>query len=83
MRKGLLVYARQVFSRMTRYCLARIIKDRLDYLAACYEQGHPGILFTSVREDACHYVTYEKAVSIARQLTFLHGYTMTITPVQD
>ena len=83
MRRRLLACCGQVFSRMTRYCLARIIKDRLDYLAACYEQGHPGILFTSIQEDACHYVTYEKAVSIARQLSFLHGYTMTITPVQD
>ena len=43
------------------------------YLQACYEPQHDGIIYTAVREDACEYATVEKAAAIARELTKLHG----------
>ena len=44
-----------------------------EYLMACYEPQHDGIVYTRAREDACEYVTVEKAAAIARELTKLHG----------
>jgi len=38
------------------------------YLAACYEATGSGIKLTTVEEDACSYVTIEKAISVAVQL---------------
>ena len=45
---------------------------------ACYEPDHSGIVFTTVREDACQYVTVEKAVEIAKALRSLQGYEIYI-----
>lgn len=39
------------------------------YLAASYEQTGSGIRITPNAEDACSYVTFEKASSVARALT--------------
>ena len=35
------------------------------YLAACYEATGSGILLTKKAEDACSYVTIEKALAVA------------------
>ena len=54
----------------------RLYRDRgagKEYLQACYEPQHDGIIYTTLREDACEYVTVEKAAAIARELTKLHG----------
>lgn len=39
------------------------------YLAACYEATGSGIRLTDKPEDACSYVTVEKALSVAVQLS--------------
>lgn len=36
------------------------------YLAACYEATGSGIMLTTNAEDACSYVTLEKAISVAK-----------------
>lgn len=36
------------------------------YLAACYEATGSGILLTEKAEDACSYVTIEKALAVAK-----------------
>lgn len=36
------------------------------YLAACYEATGSGILITDKAEDACTYVTLEKALAVAQ-----------------
>ena len=36
------------------------------YLAACYEATGNGILITKKSEDACSYVTWEKACEVAK-----------------
>lgn len=36
------------------------------YLAACYEATGSGILLTEKAEDACSYVTIEKAIAVAK-----------------
>ena len=58
---------------MDRFRLYREKNGRRDYLQACYELQHDGIVYTTLREDACEYVTVEKAAAIARELTELHG----------
>ena len=58
---------------MDRYRLYRETRTSRQYLAACYEPQHDGIVYTPIREDACEYVTVEKAAAVARELTKLHG----------
>ena len=55
---------------MPRYALS-ITRPEVDplYLAASYEQTGSGIRITPNAEDACSYVTFEKASSVARALT--------------
>ena len=68
-----------------------MVRDRLfketraskHYLAACYEPQHDGIVFTPLKEDACEYVTVEKAAAIARELTKLHGEQIHIEVSDD
>jgi hypothetical protein len=60
---------------MTRYALSiTTTKAEPLYLAASYETTGSGIRITDRAEDACSYVTFEQAASVARQLkdTF-HG----------
>ena len=45
-----------------------LIKSKDLYVAACYDTTGNGILLTENRSDACSYVTYEKAVKVARAL---------------
>jgi hypothetical protein len=49
--------------RPMRYALS--ISDKT-YLAACYEATGSGILLTEKAEDACSYVTIEKALAVAK-----------------
>lgn len=48
--------------RPMRYALSISHKT---YLAACYEATGSGILLTEKAEDACSYVTIEKALAVA------------------
>ena len=63
---------------MDRFKLYRQAGDSRYYLAACYEPQHDGLVYTPAAEDACEYVTVEKAAKIARELTKLHGYEVFI-----
>lgn len=49
--------------RPMRYALSISNKT---YLAACYEATGSGILLTEKAEDACSYVTIEKALAVAK-----------------
>ena len=44
---------------------------------------HSGIFFSDVEEDACSFVTIDKAAAIAKQLKSLHGYDVGISVVTD
>jgi hypothetical protein len=68
---------------MTRYRLYKHVPGTRQYLQACYEQQHNGIIFTSLAEDACEYVSIDKAASVARQLQALHGYQVGLEVTED
>ena len=68
---------------MTRYKLFRESAAAKRYLQACYDPQHGGIIFTPLVEDACEYVTVEKAAEVARQLQQLHGYEVFIQVTED
>jgi hypothetical protein len=53
------------------------------YLAACYEATGSGLLITDKPEDACSYVTIEKAASVARQLGGFFGVPPTVVEVEN
>jgi len=63
---------------LTRYSLFRLGKDAPEYLMAAYEPECSGLTFTGNKDDACHYVTIEKACSVARQIKSLRGYEVFI-----
>ena len=67
---------------MIRYAISRVgPDDARTYLMACYEPGMDGIVYTYEWEDACHYVTVEKAASVARQISTLHGCELQVCMV--
>ena len=68
---------------MVRYRLFKETRASKHYLAACYEPQHDGIVYTPLKEDACEYVTVEKAAKIARELTKLHGEQIHIEVSDD
>ena len=68
---------------MVRYRLFKETRASKHYLAACYEPQHDGIVYTPLVEDACEYVTVEKAARIARELTKLHGEQVYIEVSED
>ena len=68
---------------MVRYRLFKETRASKHYLAACYEPQHDGIVYTLLKEDACEYVTVEKAAKIARELTKLHGEQIHIEVSDD
>lgn len=39
------------------------------FLAACYEATGSGIMLTKNAEDACSYVTFEKALAVAKAVS--------------
>jgi hypothetical protein len=57
--------------------------DSRRYLSAVYDLTHSGILFTDVEEDACAFVTIDKAVDVAKALHSLHGYDIGISVSSD
>ncbi len=66
---------------MPRYALTTQQHKRPLYLAAYYECQGNGIRFTDQAEDACSYVTIEKAVQVAKQLKLSLGYLPHIVEV--
>ena len=58
-----------------RFALSVAQQGRQVYLAAYYGMLHPhdGILFTDRAEDACSYVTIEKAAKVARAIAPVLG----------
>lgn len=53
------------------------------YLAACYEATGSGLRITDKSEDACSYVTLEKALSVAVQLSHSLGVPPTVVEVEN
>lgn len=53
-----------------RFALSTSQQGKQVYLAAYYGMLHPrdGVLFTDRAEDACSYVTIEKAAEVARAI---------------
>ncbi len=68
---------------MVRYKLFKETAAAKVYLAACYEPQHDGIVYTPLKEDACEYVTVEKAARIARELIKLYGEQIHIEVSED
>ena len=69
---------------MTRYRLFQGDQGLEDIiLRPVTNQQHDGIVFTPLKEDACEYVTVEKAAQIARELIKLHGYQVHIEVSED
>lgn len=71
---------------MTRYALKTTHPDyegHAFYLAAYYEKlpAHNGVYLTLVAEDACSYVTIEKACQVARSLKDSMGCVLSIEEV--
>ena len=63
-----------------RYALA--LQNNL-YLAACYEATGSGIRVTSIAEDACSYVTIEKAIDVAVQVRHSLGFVPSVIEVDN
>lgn len=53
------------------------------YLAACYEATGSGLRITHNSDDACSYVTLEKALSVAVQLSQYLGVPPTVVEVEN
>jgi len=66
---------------VSRFALSRVVNGQPAYLAACYEPQFDGIRYTALQADACSYVTWDKAVSVARTLRDLHGYDVQVITV--
>lgn len=68
---------------MTRYALQAPISSRPLYLAAVYPKSAKdnGIRLTAKKEDACSFVTIEKAAETARVLEHSVGYLASIIEV--
>ena len=68
---------------MERYTLSMTHGNSKRFLAAVYDLTSSGIFLTDVEEDACSYVTMDKAVEVARELKSLHGYDIGISVTTD
>jgi len=55
-----------------------LLKSNDLFVAACYETTGSGVKLTDNRADACTYVTFEKAVSVARALISVLDHAPTI-----
>lgn len=51
------------------------------YLAAAYEPFGSGLRFTEHHEDACSYVTIDKACSVAKDLIHVAGLQCSVIEV--
>jgi len=72
-----------IYRPMTRYALKTTREGNAFYLAAYYEKlpANNGIYLTLKAEDACSYVTIEKACQVARMLEDSMGYVPSIVEV--
>jgi hypothetical protein len=68
---------------LDRYALSIPHGDSKRFLAAVYDLTHSGILFTDIEEDACSFVTIDKAAAVAKELNSLHGYDVGISVTTD
>jgi hypothetical protein len=70
---------------MTRYALQATLSSEPLYLAAAYPKSSKdnGIRLTKNKEDACSFVTVEKAAEIARVLEYSVGSLASIVEVQN
>jgi len=68
---------------VSRFTLSRVVNSQTAYLAACYEPQFDGIRYTALQADACSYVTWDKAVEVARTLHKLHGYDIQVNTVEN
>jgi hypothetical protein len=68
---------------MTRYALKTTHNGAAFYLAAYYEKlpVNNGVYLTLIAEDACSYVTIEKACQVARSLEDSMGWVPSIVEV--
>ena len=64
---------------MARFVLA--FSDGSRFLAASYEPTGSGIKLTDLREDACSWVTIDKAAEVARELAPALGRDLIIEEV--
>jgi hypothetical protein len=64
----------------TRYTLTFPDSNEMLYLAACYEATN-GVKLTNQADDACSYVTLEKAAQVAKTLRESLGYFPQIVEV--
>jgi len=66
-----------------RFALSLAQQEKQVYLAAYYGMLHPhdGILFTDKAQDACSYVTVEKAAKVARAIAPALGHVPEIIEV--
>ena len=63
---------------MERYALYIRDGDSIKFIAAVYDTTSSGIYFTDSEEDACSYVTIDKAVEVARDLNSLHDLNVQV-----
>ena len=69
---------------MTRYALAReTAGNGLQYVAAAYDNGSDGVVFTPMRTSAGTYVTLEKAAQVCRALHKNSYPDLLVVPVQE
>lgn len=67
---------------MPRYALLSTQQQQEPlYIAACYESFGNGVYLTYRPEDACSYVTIEKAVQVAKAIQVNLGYLPSIVEV--
>jgi len=72
-----------IYQLMTRYALKTKSQGKTMYLAAYYEKlpANNGVCLTYKAEDACSYVTIEKACQVARSLEDSMGCVPSIVEV--
>nr|BDD46104.1 hypothetical protein 3 [bacterium] len=61
-----------------RFSLGKLDSQGPLYVAACYSRTGDGLRYTRQWEDACSYVTIERAAAVAVALNDLHGDSFTI-----
>ncbi len=68
---------------MERYSLYTQGQDSKQFLSAVYDLTSSGILFTTKEEDACSFVTIDKAAEVARALNSLHDLNAQVFVTAD
>lgn len=68
---------------LERYSLYTQGQDSKQFLSAVYDLTSSGILFTNKEEDACSFVTIDKAVEVAKALNSLHDLDVQVFVTAD